>query len=171
MDGASGLSMTGLLGGARSPAVGVGGDARDVLFGARGAGRGSVDGGAGDFARALEAMRVRRGSGLGVGGGAGVGGDGQDKAREAAEEFVSVTFVQPLLKQLRESNHAAAPFAPTQGEKQFRSLADAEIARRIVKASKWGLVDRIASDIGQRSAAKGAGGAAGAARASKGAAS
>jgi Rod binding domain-containing protein len=144
--------MTGLLGGAGAPAVG--GDARDVLFGARGT---AQDSGASDFSRALQATRARAGAGGSAG--------GQDKAREAAEEFVSVTFVQPLLKQLRESNHAAAPFAPTQGEKQFRSLADAEIARRIVKASRWGLVDRIASDIGQRSAAKGA------AAASKGAAS
>jgi Rod binding domain-containing protein len=49
-------------------------------------------------------------------------------ARRSAENFVAIGLVQPLLKQMRESNHAAPPFAPTDGEKQFQGLADAELA-------------------------------------------
>src|SRR4051794_5367926 len=35
-----------------------------------------------------------------------------DRARDAAEQLVTQTFVQPMLKQLRESSQAAPPFAP-----------------------------------------------------------
>ncbi|QOJ01780.1 MAG: hypothetical protein HRU70_15365 [Phycisphaeraceae bacterium] len=68
-------------------------------------------------------------------------------ARDAAEQFVAMTFVQPMLKGLRDSGGAAAPFAPTQAEKQFRGLLDADLARRIVGASNWPLVDRLARDL------------------------
>lgn len=68
-------------------------------------------------------------------------------AHRTAESFVSMTFVQPLLKELRSSNHTAAPFAPTEGEKQFQGLMDAQLAQRIVSTAQFPLVDRIASDI------------------------
>lgn len=80
----------------------------------------------------------------------------ETQARRAAESFVAMTFVQPLLTQLRETNNAAPPFAPTPGEKQFQGLADAELAQRIVSRANWPLVDRIAGDLlkhAQRSAA------------------
>src|SRR5688572_13980819 len=48
--------------------------------------------------------------------GPGGGRDSEGAARGAAEEIVSVTLVQPLLSQLRESSMAAAPFAPTRRE-------------------------------------------------------
>lgn len=69
------------------------------------------------------------------------------QARESAEQFVAITFLQPLLQQLRAGNHAAAPFAPSQGEKQMQSLMDAETATRLAKAQRWPLVDRIAKDL------------------------
>ena len=72
------------------------------------------------------------------------------RAREAAEQFVTVSLVQPLLKQLRESNHAAPPFAPTDGEKQFRALTDATLAQNIVKAKQFPVVDRVAADLLKR---------------------
>src|ERR1043165_9691287 len=50
-----------------------------------------------------------------------------EKARDTAEQFVTISLVQPLLKQLRETNNAAPPFAPTEGEKQFRALTDAPL--------------------------------------------
>lgn len=75
------------------------------------------------------------------------------KARQAAEDLVSQTFVQPLLKMFRASSNAKPPFAPTQAEKQFRSLMDVELAQRIVGASHFPLVDRLARDLRSRSGA------------------
>jgi Rod binding domain-containing protein len=75
---------------------------------------------------------------------------GAESPREAAEQLVSVAFVQPLLKLMRESNRAAPPWAPTQGEKMFGNLADAELAQRLVRASRFPLVDRIERDLGAR---------------------
>lgn len=66
------------------------------------------------------------------------------RAREAAEQLVSIALVQPLLAQLRSTNHAAPPFAPSQGEQQFQTMVDAQVAQRITKASGFGLVDRLA---------------------------
>lgn len=74
----------------------------------------------------------------------------EDAARDAAEQFVSVTLVQPLLEQLRSTNNAAEPFAPGEAEKQFRALHDATLAREIVSAGHWPLVDRLARDLLQQ---------------------
>jgi Rod binding domain-containing protein len=66
-----------------------------------------------------------------------------DEARAAAQELVASTLVQPILAQLRETNNAEAPFGPGQWEKTFGPMMDAEIATRIVRASNWGLIDRM----------------------------
>src|SRR5205814_4812183 len=60
---------------------------------------------------------------------AGRRGDPDERARDAAEQLVTQTFLLPLLKQLRENDHSAPPFAPTQAEKQFRALGDAGLAQ------------------------------------------
>jgi Rod binding domain-containing protein len=73
--------------------------------------------------------------------------DPEQSARESAEQLVSISLVQPVLKQLRDSDGAAPPFAPTQAERQFRSLMDAELAQRLVRASNFPLVDRLARDL------------------------
>ena len=78
------------------------------------------------------------------------------RARQAAEQLVTQTFILPLLKQLRESDRTAAPFAPSQAEKQFRALGDAELAQRIVHAARFPLVDRLARDLLKRSGKDGA---------------
>lgn len=65
------------------------------------------------------------------------------QARDTAEQVVTISLVQPLLKQLRETNHAAPPFAPTPAEKQFRSLTDATLAQNIVKSKHFPIVDRM----------------------------
>lgn len=70
-----------------------------------------------------------------------------EKAREAAEKLVSTTLIEPVLKQLRESNNAAEPFAPTEGEKQFGALLDHRLAHDIVKAANFPMVDRLARDL------------------------
>ena len=68
-------------------------------------------------------------------------------ARDAAQQFVAMTFIQPLLKEVRESNDAAAPFAPTQGEKMFGAMLDERIAQDNTRASDWDLIKRIESDL------------------------
>ncbi len=71
----------------------------------------------------------------------------EGKARKAAEDLVSVSLIEPTLKLLRESNNAAAPFAPGEAEKAFGPLLDKAISERVVKASGFGIVDRLASDL------------------------
>lgn len=71
----------------------------------------------------------------------------EQQAREGAESLVALAFVQPMLKEFREANKAAAPFAPTPAEKQFRALMDAELAQRIVRAADFPLVERLARDL------------------------
>lgn len=68
-------------------------------------------------------------------------------ARDAAEQFVSVTLVQPILAQLRSSNSAAPPFAPSRGERQFQAMMDAHIAQNVVRAAQFPLVDRLARQM------------------------
>ena len=72
-----------------------------------------------------------------------------EEIREAAEQLVSATF-KPILNQIRESNDAAPPFAPTQGEKQFGALMDQRIADEIVKSSRLPIVDRLTRDFAAR---------------------
>lgn len=73
--------------------------------------------------------------------------DATQRAREAAQDFVAIAFVAPVLKQLRDSNNAAPPFAPGAAEKQFGSLMDQQVARQVVRASHFPLVDRVARDL------------------------
>lgn len=68
-------------------------------------------------------------------------------ARRAAEDFVAMAFVEPLLAQLREGNNAAAPFAPGPAERQFGEIMDQVMSRQIVRASRFGLVDRLEADL------------------------
>ena len=72
-------------------------------------------------------------------------------ARQAAEDFVAMAFVEPLLSQLRESNDAAPPFAPGPAERQFGQIMDQVLSRQIVRGSSFPLVDRIEADLSQRS--------------------
>lgn len=76
------------------------------------------------------------------------------EAKTAAEQLVATTFVMPMLKRFRESNNAAAPFAPTSAEKSLRGLADTALAENIVRKSNWPLVEQLA----QRMLRKGGGG-------------
>ena len=73
-----------------------------------------------------------------------------EKARAAAQQYVAQTLVLPILKQMRESDRTPPPFAPSQGEKQFRALMDAELAQKIVQARSFPLVDRVAHDLLKR---------------------
>lgn len=75
----------------------------------------------------------------------------QGSARRAAEDFVAMAFVEPLLAQMREGNNAAPPFAPGPAEKQFGEIMDQVLSRQIVRASNFGLVDRLEADLSRRS--------------------
>ena len=79
-------------------------------------------------------------------------GDRAKTARDAAEQFIATALVQPILSQLRSTNQAAAPFAPTSGERSFQQMADAQTAIGFVRKSHWSFVDRIADAIERRSA-------------------
>jgi Rod binding domain-containing protein len=68
----------------------------------------------------------------------------EQRAREGAEQLVSVALVQPVFKQLREANEAAGPFAPGKSERTFRGMMDAQLSQHVVKSGHWGLVDRVA---------------------------
>lgn len=70
-----------------------------------------------------------------------------DAHRDAAEQLVAAVLVEPILKQLRETSQAAPPFAPTDGEKQFRSMLDARLAHEITSGARFPLVDRLARDL------------------------
>lgn len=68
-------------------------------------------------------------------------------ARKAAEGLVSTTFIEPILKQVRESNNTPPPFGPSTAEKQFASLLDTKLADEIVKAANFPLVERITAQL------------------------
>lgn len=74
-------------------------------------------------------------------------GDPEQEARTAAERFVANVFIEPVLKQMRESNNAAPPFGPTQADKQFGALLDRRVAEQVVRAGRFGIVDRITNDL------------------------
>lgn len=67
----------------------------------------------------------------------------QQEAREAAEGLVSMAFLQPILKQMRESNNTAAPFGPGKGEQSMRTMLDQAWSDNIVKNGNWSLVNRV----------------------------
>lgn len=67
----------------------------------------------------------------------------EERATEAAQEFVAMALVQPTLKSLREANNAAPPFAPGDAERRFGALLDAEQAKRIAGSSNFPLVDSV----------------------------
>ena len=71
----------------------------------------------------------------------------EEDARGAAEELVAMTFVQPILSQMREMNDAAPPFAPGVAERRFGAMWDAEIAQRLVRSDGFGLVEAVARDV------------------------
>ena len=73
-----------------------------------------------------------------------------EKARDTAERLVAVVLIQPILKQMRESNQAAEPFKPTRGEQQFQGMMDAKIAQDITQSARFPLVDRLARDMRQQ---------------------
>lgn len=81
----------------------------------------------------------------------------EQRAREAAEQLVATALVQPVLKQLRETNNAAEPFKPNSAERSFGQMMDTQLSQRIVGSKSWALVDRVADTLMKRSSALPAG--------------
>lgn len=73
-----------------------------------------------------------------------------EHARQAAEDLIGAALVKPVLKGLRESNGAAAPFAPGAGEKAFRGMMDDMLAQRLVKSGDWALVSSLTNRLLER---------------------
>jgi Rod binding domain-containing protein len=71
----------------------------------------------------------------------------EDSATEAARDLVAMTLVQPVLASLRDSSMAAEPFKPGIAERRFGPLLDAEIARQLVTARGFGLVEAVARNL------------------------
>jgi len=67
------------------------------------------------------------------------------QARKVAQDFVAVAFIQPILKQLRNSpmGDLGPPLGPGPGEKQFRTLADTHMAHQLARAANWPLIDQL----------------------------
>jgi hypothetical protein len=82
------------------------------------------------------------------------------QARASAEQLVSLALVEPTLKLLRDSNMAAAPFAPTGAEERFGAMLDSQRAADIVQSSNMPLVDRLVQDLLARATATSASAAA-----------
>ena len=71
----------------------------------------------------------------------------EERARATAQDFVATSLLEPLLRSVREANQAPAPWGPSDVEKRFGGLIDAEQARNIVRSSNLGIVDRLARDL------------------------
>lgn len=73
--------------------------------------------------------------------------DDATRAREAAEEFVAMALVQPILASARESTNAAPPFAPGDAERRFGFLLDQRYAHEIVRSQNFPLVDAVTRQL------------------------
>jgi len=68
-------------------------------------------------------------------------------ARAHAQDLVAMTFVQPLLAQLRNDVFGGGPFSSGAVQDRLAPIADAAIARNIVERSRLPLVDAIERTI------------------------
>ena len=72
------------------------------------------------------------------------------RQKEAAQDMVAIALVQPILKGLRDGNHAAAPFGPGPAEKQFGGFVDAQWSRALVRGGNFPLVKAVQRWMGER---------------------
>lgn len=77
-------------------------------------------------------------------------------ARQSAETLVAQALIAPLLAQIRDTNHAAEPFGPTEAEKRLGPVFDEHIAVGLVRRSHFDLVDNVQSTILRRAQPAGA---------------
>jgi len=78
----------------------------------------------------------------------------EGEARQAAEQLVATTFVQPLLRQMRQDPLRSELMHGGLAEDAFSAQLDTQLADRIVRRTHWPLVDRIVQSVmGGRSTA------------------
>ncbi len=65
------------------------------------------------------------------------------RARKAAQAFVGVVFIEPILAALRETSQATGAFAPGDAERRFGPLLDQHLAERITSNPNFPLVDSL----------------------------
>ena len=99
-----------------------------------------------DQASFLRAM-VRR---LGGDGDAPEAGTHEGLVGVAARRLVSDAFLEPLLREARESSQPGGIFAPGAGEKRFGHLVDRAMADRIVDAHRFDVVEAVERSLLQR---------------------
>lgn len=68
----------------------------------------------------------------------------------AARRLVSDAFVEPLLREARESSQPGGMFAPGAGEKRFGHLVDRAMADRVVDAHRFDVVEAVERSLLQR---------------------
>jgi len=74
----------------------------------------------------------------------------QEQARQAAEQLVSIAFIEPALKMMRENTLAAGPFAPGDTERRFAPMLDQMFSERVTTGSNFPLVDRLEKQLTSR---------------------
>ncbi len=70
--------------------------------------------------------------------------------RRAAEDLVAISFIVPMLSQIRQQSQAAPPFAATSAEKQFGALLDQRTASNIVRSSNLSIVNQVEQQLRRR---------------------
>lgn len=68
----------------------------------------------------------------------------------AARRLVSDAFLEPLLREARESAQSGGMFAPGAGEKRFGHLVDRAMADRVVDAHRFDVVEAVERSLLQR---------------------
>ena len=68
----------------------------------------------------------------------------------AARRLVSDAFIEPLLREARESAQPGGMFAPGTGEKRFGHLVDRAMADRVVDAHRFDVVEAVERSLLQR---------------------
>lgn len=77
-----------------------------------------------------------------------------DPAHDAAQSFIATALIQPILKQLRQTNNAAEPFAPGEFEKQFAPLMDQIWSEQVTRSGNWPLVEAVAQHLREQAGLK-----------------
>ncbi|MFW6059102.1 MAG: hypothetical protein ACODAQ_02910 [Phycisphaeraceae bacterium] len=74
----------------------------------------------------------------------------EQEARQAAQQLVSSAFLQPMLKQMRESGFKTEYFGNDPGSDAFNQQLHTELADRIVQRMDLPIVDAVTRFVTQR---------------------
>ena len=71
----------------------------------------------------------------------------EDQIRQAAEQLVATSLVQPILASMSNSPFREGAFAPGPIEERFTPLLHRHLSDRIVASSNFGLVDALTDHL------------------------